>query len=375
VKALERADRTQLADTAPAAAGRLQRSIRLPRNVIREAIFELGCMGLVRHIANRGATDAPLGRRNPPDLFGAQALEMLAAQQGQLTPEFVAEIDGSRPGIPGRLKRKDYRAAFHALNMAFPRYLFSACGNPISRGDDPQLSAEVHGARFYTSAETDRTLISARDERWAMIRAIENGSRRRLVTLCRSQWTVARYLLELRCGLFEQRAPPRGAIEAVFSQKLESPTLEVVATNAASAMRQPLPERDERAFAQNDNRKCTLSLIVRDRAETAFEAKPPRSTSGDHRRRSTCIAPRFPVAWRTGANGIAENASLICKDPQSGHVPLLSRGPLAEAFAPSRTWREYADRDELIDVDDEFPSALLSNDSRGPSVPRAPLAN
>jgi DNA-binding GntR family transcriptional regulator len=181
------------------------------KHVIREAIFELERMGLVEHIANKGATVRLLSPEEIRQIYSVrEALEMLAAQQIPLpgSPEFVAKLTRIQTEHARAVQAKDYRAAFHA-NMAFHDCLFSACGNPFLAEMIRSSAQKVHGARFYTSA-SEPHLLNARDEHWAMIRAIESGSRESLVALCRSHIgpSLDTYLNAVR-GLFE--TPPPGA--------------------------------------------------------------------------------------------------------------------------------------------------------------------
>jgi DNA-binding GntR family transcriptional regulator len=175
------------------------------KHVIREAIFELERMGLVEHIANKGATVRLLSPQEITQIYSVrEALEMLAAQQILLpgSPEFVEELTRIQTEHTEAVEAKDYRAAFHA-NMAFHESLFSACGNPYLAEMIRSSAHKVHGARFYTSA-SEPHLRNARDEHWAMIRAIESGNRESLVTLCKSHIgpSLHAYLDAVR-GLFE----------------------------------------------------------------------------------------------------------------------------------------------------------------------------
>jgi DNA-binding GntR family transcriptional regulator len=137
-----------------------------------------------------------------------EALEMLAAQQIPLpgSPEFVAELTRIQTEHTRAVEARDFRAAFHA-NMAFHDCLFSACGNPYLAEMIRSSAQKVHGARFYTSASVPH-LVNARDEHWAMIRAIESGNRDSLVSLCRSHIgpSLDTYLNAVR-GLFEIPSP------------------------------------------------------------------------------------------------------------------------------------------------------------------------
>jgi DNA-binding GntR family transcriptional regulator len=188
---------------------KLSEQFACKKHVIREAIFELERMGLVEHIANKGATVRLLSPEEIRQIYSVrEALEMLAAEQIPLpgSAGFVAELTRIQTEHTRAVEAKDYRAAFHA-NMAFHDCLFSACGNPYLAEMIRNSAHKVHGARFYTSA-SEPHLRNARDEHWAMIRAIESGSRESLVNLCRTHLgpSLDTYLNAVR-GLFETLQP------------------------------------------------------------------------------------------------------------------------------------------------------------------------
>jgi DNA-binding GntR family transcriptional regulator len=179
------------------------------KHVIREAIFELERMGLVEHIANKGATVRLLSPEEIRQIYSVrEALEMLAAQQILLpgSPEFVGELKQIQIAHAQAVEASDHRAAFHA-NMAFHDCLFSACGNPYLAEMIRSSAQKVHGARFYTAA-SETHLRNACQEHWAIIEAIESGDRDRLVTLCRNHIgpSLETYLNAVR-GLFETPSP------------------------------------------------------------------------------------------------------------------------------------------------------------------------
>jgi DNA-binding GntR family transcriptional regulator len=184
---------------------KLSEQFACKKHVVREAIFELERMGLVEHIANKGATVRLLSPEEIRQIYSVrEALEMLAAVQIPLpaSPAFLAELTRIQTEHTQAVEAKDYRAAFHA-NMAFHDCLFSACGNPYLAEMIRNSAHKVHGARFYTSA-SEPHLRNARDEHWAMIKAIENGRRDDLVNLCRIHLgpSLDTYLNAVR-GLFE----------------------------------------------------------------------------------------------------------------------------------------------------------------------------
>jgi DNA-binding GntR family transcriptional regulator len=157
------------------------------KHVVREAIFELERAGLVEHVPNKGATVRFLSPEEVRQIYSVrEALEMLAAEQIPLPApdEFIAELIEIQTIHAKAVEARDYPAVFRA-NMAFHQCLFAACGNPYLAEMICNSAHKVHGARFYTSA-SEPHLIRARDEHWAMIRALESGDRESLVNLCRT---------------------------------------------------------------------------------------------------------------------------------------------------------------------------------------------
>jgi DNA-binding GntR family transcriptional regulator len=157
------------------------------KHVIREALSELERMGLVERVLNKGATVRFLNPEAVRQIYTVrEALETLAAEQIPLpaSPRLLDELKRIQTLHSEAIETNDHRGAFRA-NLAFHECLFGACGNPylveIIRG----AAQKVHGARFFTAASRYH-LTQARDEHWAMIRALEEGNRGTLVTLCKN---------------------------------------------------------------------------------------------------------------------------------------------------------------------------------------------
>lgn len=166
---------------------RLTAQFSCKKHLVREALSELERMGLVERVPNKGAAVRLLGADEVREVYSVrEALETLAAEQIPLpvAPDFLADLRRIQAGHAAAVEANDHRAAFRA-NLAFHEALFGGCGNPylveVIRG----AAQKVHGARFFTAA-SGLHLARARDEHWAMIRALEGGDRAALVSLCRT---------------------------------------------------------------------------------------------------------------------------------------------------------------------------------------------
>jgi len=80
--------------------------------------------------------------------------------------------------------------AFRA-NRAFHTTLFSACGNVALADAIEENARRVHGVRFYSLADPHLREAS-REQHWAMIDALENGQRDKLIKLCRDHLPASR---------------------------------------------------------------------------------------------------------------------------------------------------------------------------------------
>ncbi len=166
---------------------RLTAEFGCKKHVVREALSELERMGLVERVLNKGATVRVLSPEEITQIYSVrEVLETLAAEQIPLpaSQDFVAQLREIQTRHTEAVEASDHRSAFRA-NLAFHETLFGACGNPYLVEVIRSAAQKVHGARFFTAASSTH-LARARDEHWAMIRALEEGDRKTLVSLCKT---------------------------------------------------------------------------------------------------------------------------------------------------------------------------------------------
>ena len=164
----------------------LAERLAVKRHVVREALADLERVGLVERIPNRGAVVKSLDPTEVRQIYSVrEALETLAAAQIPLPvdPERLAPLRSLQQQHAAAVEAGDARAAFRA-NMQFHETLFGACGNPHLVELIQGLAQKVHGARSITAASPAHLRL-ARDEHSAMVEALANGDRDRLVDLCR----------------------------------------------------------------------------------------------------------------------------------------------------------------------------------------------
>lgn len=163
------------------------------RHVVREALAELERDGLIERVPNKGAAVKRLDPEEVRQIYSVrEALETLAAAQIPLPadPAVVTELRTVQQRHASAVAAGDARAAFRA-NMAFHEALFAVCGNRHLVELIQMMAQKVHGARSITAASLDH-LALARDEHAAMVEALENGDRARLVALCRDHLIPSR---------------------------------------------------------------------------------------------------------------------------------------------------------------------------------------
>ena len=172
---------------------RLTEQFGCKKHIVREALSELERMGLVERTLNKGATVRLLSHAEVRQIYSVrEVLETLAAEQIPL-PAPVAlreELARIQNAHTAAIERNDFSAAFRA-NLAFHETLFGACGNPYLVEVIRNAAKKVHGARFFTAASRPH-LERARDEHWAMIKALEEADRTSLVSLCRNHLSPSR---------------------------------------------------------------------------------------------------------------------------------------------------------------------------------------
>lgn len=158
----------------------------IKRHVVREVLAELERMGLVERQPNRGASVRDLKPDEVEEIYAVrEILETAAAREAarRATPDAVDALARvqhlhDRAALDG-----DPRAALRA-NIEFHRAFFALCGNRHLAEAIELHGQKAHGVRSFSITRPDY-LERARDEHWAMIRALRDGEEEKLVALCR----------------------------------------------------------------------------------------------------------------------------------------------------------------------------------------------
>ena len=162
------------------------------RHVLRQAFVELERFGLVERKRNRGAAVRQLTLEDVTQIYAVRAiLERAAAAQ---IPAAAAE--GGFKGDRGAQREHDLavqagdaKAVFLA-NFDFHFALFAACGNPYWR---PRSRLPHKDAcRMVLCDREARVLRSAQREHQAMLKAIRDCDRRKLIDLCTAHLNISR---------------------------------------------------------------------------------------------------------------------------------------------------------------------------------------
>lgn len=156
------------------------------RHVIRQALSELERMGLVERVRNRGAVVRAYRPEEVQQLYAVR--EMLETNGAALIPlplpaDRIAELETIQRAHDAAVAVTDMHGVFRT-NIQFHRALFSACGNTHLSGVIDEFAQKTHAIRFYSVVDR-ALLIKARDDHRAMIDALRQGDREKLIALCR----------------------------------------------------------------------------------------------------------------------------------------------------------------------------------------------
>lgn len=163
------------------------------RHVIRQALVELEGMGLVNRTRNRGAAVADFEPEEVEQIYGVRRmLETGAAAQIPLplAKHKLDELRAIQRIHDHAVKHGRTLEAFRA-NNAFHRAVFAACGNRYLSDAISDFAQKTHVIRSHSIARPEY-LEKARDEHWAMIKALETGDREKFVNLCGNHLEISK---------------------------------------------------------------------------------------------------------------------------------------------------------------------------------------
>lgn len=173
------------------------------RHVVRQALFQLESIGLIERIKNRGAFVKAYSPKEVEDLYAMrEILELAGAASIRLpaSPEMIAQLEDIHRRYSRAVEEQNLRDVFR-LNIAFHRAVFSGTGNALLSETINEFAQKAHGIRFIAITDI-KSLHQARDDHQAMIDAIKQGDRDRLLELCKKHILPSK---ELYINLYRKR--------------------------------------------------------------------------------------------------------------------------------------------------------------------------
>lgn len=190
------------------------------RHVVREAFGELERAGLIERKRNRGASVRSLTPEDVNQIYAVrEILERAAAAQIPLPLDrrSLAAIEAAQHKHDDAVAASDAKAVFRT-NFAFHDTLFLACGNPHLAVAIEDFRRKTHVVWSYAIIKPEYFRNAQREHR-AMIKAIRDGDRKRLVELCAHHLDISRsaYFQTYRMRFPGERKSDRGTARASTS--------------------------------------------------------------------------------------------------------------------------------------------------------------
>jgi DNA-binding GntR family transcriptional regulator len=155
------------------------------RHVVRQAFVELERFGLIERRRNRGASVRQLTLPDVAQIYAVrEILERAAAAQIPLPmrKQDLAAIEAAQREHDAAVAAFDAKAVFRA-NFAFHVSLFATCGNPYLAAAIEDFRKKTHVVWSYAIVKPEY-FRNAQREHKAMLKAIRDCDRRRLIELC-----------------------------------------------------------------------------------------------------------------------------------------------------------------------------------------------
>jgi DNA-binding GntR family transcriptional regulator len=171
----------------------LAERFRTKRHVLREAFVELERFGLIERRRNRGASVRSLTPQDVDQIYAVrEVLERAAAAQitlplsrGRRDP-----IEKAQKSHDAAVEAGDAKAVFRA-NFEFHDALFAACGNPYLAAAIDDFRRKTHVVWSYAIVKPAYFRNAQREHR-AMLKALREGDRKRLIELCAAHLDISR---------------------------------------------------------------------------------------------------------------------------------------------------------------------------------------
>jgi DNA-binding GntR family transcriptional regulator len=170
-------------------AGRL----KTKRHVLRQAFVELERFGLIERKRNRGASVRQLTLDDVAQIYAVRTiLERAAAAQIPLPmgKEDLQRIEEAQRQHDAAILACDAKAVFRA-NFAFHTRLFATCGNPYLAAAIDDFRRKTHVVWSYAIVKPEYFREAQREHK-AMLKAIRERKRARLIKLCGDHLNISR---------------------------------------------------------------------------------------------------------------------------------------------------------------------------------------
>jgi DNA-binding GntR family transcriptional regulator len=171
----------------------LAERFRTKRHVVREALGELERIGMIERRPNRGAVVRQLTPHDVAQIYSVrEVLERAAASQIPLPLDrpVLAGLEAIQKRHDAAVARGDGREVFR-VNFEFHDALYGACGNPYLAAAIGDFRKKTHVVWSYAIVKPEYFRGAQREHR-AMLRALREGDRARLVDLCVHHLDISR---------------------------------------------------------------------------------------------------------------------------------------------------------------------------------------
>ncbi len=161
------------------------------RHVLREAFIELERFGLIERRPNRGASVRQLTLEDVNQIYAVrEILERAAAARMVFDKKHYQAIEAAQERHDAAVEAGDAKAVFRA-NFEFHDTLFAACGNPYLAAAIDDFRRKTHVVWSYAIVKPEYFRNAQREHR-AMLRALREGDRKRLIELCAAHLDISR---------------------------------------------------------------------------------------------------------------------------------------------------------------------------------------
>ena len=163
------------------------------RHVLRQAFVELERFGLIELRRNRGASVRQLTLEDVAQIYAVrEILERAAAAQIAMpvAKTDLRRIEDAQRRHDAAVQAGDAKGVFRA-NFNFHMALFAACGNPYLVAAIEDFRKKTHVVWSYAIVKPEY-FRNAQREHKAMLKALRDGDRKKLIELCAAHLNISR---------------------------------------------------------------------------------------------------------------------------------------------------------------------------------------